>query len=101
MNYKSYDDDVNAYIAECIERIQQGQLIEFPKTQEQLIALSRARPQVARRYLPQPAEMAHIGLPHSFGRLQPFEEQWQDRFLFTLKDKLFLAAVRVATRRAC
>jgi hypothetical protein len=54
-------------------------------------------PDIGRRYIPPPRELAMMGLPATFGKEpEPYSEHEQDRFLKTLQDdETFRRAVRI------
>jgi hypothetical protein len=85
--YCPKDASGEVYIRHCEMALDDGREPNPPETPEQLEALVEWNPRLGRKYLPGPDDLVRMGLSPMLGRdPAPLSEEWQERFLCTLRD---------------
>lgn len=86
----------STWIDRTDERLRRGRIV-WPETRDQLVWLVENHPIYALRVLPPRSEMKYLGLPASFGRMEPYADSTQERIVLTaVEHPEFAAALRVA-----
>ena len=83
------------WIDDTNDRLGRGQIV-WPQSIEQADWLVEHHPTYALRVLPPRSEMRFLNRPSAYGRMRPFGDGWQERFLLTAVDNSdFASALRV------
>lgn len=83
------------YLAEVRQRLDEGEPALPPETPDEYRALIRQYPDIAKRFLPERAELRRMGISaNSCRNIEPLPIEWRERFLKTLAvDPDFRAAI--------